>query len=178
MRQTRLTSRRSTTSPTSRTRGRARDERGGASACFAPSKRGGLFSPRASAKPRRAAARQEGGRRRFPLPLALSKITLSFALIQLRIGCAGLPKTSGTKPPPSAGQEPPAKRGIMYTPKARTLLWRTPTGFGRTHCMQCKAGWTRTGEEGGVLTVCLLDREPILTDMTDCDRYEPTVPDA
>ena len=38
--------------------------------------------------------------------------------------------------------------------------------------MQCKAGWTRTGTDGGALTVCLLDREPILTDITDCDRYE------
>jgi hypothetical protein len=36
-----------------------------------------------------------------------------------------------------------------------------------------KAGWTRTGKDGGALTVCLLDREPVLIDMTDCDRYEP-----
>ena len=39
--------------------------------------------------------------------------------------------------------------------------------------MNCKAGWTRTGKDGAALTVCLLDREPILQEMTDCDRYEP-----
>jgi len=61
----------------------------------------------------------------------------------------------------------------MLTPKARTLLWQTPTGFALTHCMQCKAGWTRKGTFGAALTVCLLDREPVLTAMTDCDRYEP-----
>jgi hypothetical protein len=61
----------------------------------------------------------------------------------------------------------------MYTPKARALLWKTPTGFGATHCKNCKAGWTRTGKEGAALTVCLLDREPILQEMTDCDRFEP-----
>jgi hypothetical protein len=61
----------------------------------------------------------------------------------------------------------------MFTPKARALLWHKPTGFGASHCMNCKAGWTRTGQEGGALTVCLLDREPVLIDMTDCDRYEP-----
>jgi hypothetical protein len=30
--------------------------------------------------------------------------------------------------------------GTMYTPKARALLWKTPKGFGATHCMKCKAG--------------------------------------
>jgi hypothetical protein len=47
-----------------------------------------------------------------------------------------------------------------------------PTGFAATHCRQCDLGWTRTGKEGGVRTVCLLDREPVLADMTSCDRYE------
>ncbi len=32
--------------------------------------------------------------------------------------------------------------------------------------------WTRTEAEGGELTVCLLDREPVLADMTGCDKYE------
>ena len=61
----------------------------------------------------------------------------------------------------------------MYTPRGRALLWQKPTGYGASHCMQCKFGWTRKGTDGAALTVCLLDREPILTDMTDCDRYEP-----
>lgn len=60
----------------------------------------------------------------------------------------------------------------MHTPRGRALLWKTPTGFGATHCMNCQAGWTRSGKDGTALTVCLLDREPILQEMTGCDRYE------
>jgi len=59
---------------------------------------------------------------------------------------------------------------IPKTPAPPT--WRTPTGYAASHCLQCKAGWTRTGPAGGVLTVCLLDREPVLADMTNCDRFE------
>ena len=51
-------------------------------------------------------------------------------------------------------------------------LWRTPTGYAATHCKNCAAGWTRTGTEGGELTICLLDREPVLANMTNCDRFE------
>jgi hypothetical protein len=47
-----------------------------------------------------------------------------------------------------------------------------PTGYAASHCRNCSAGWTRVGTEGGVLTICLLDREPVLTGMTSCDRYE------
>ena len=45
-------------------------------------------------------------------------------------------------------------------------------GYAETHCRRCAMGWTRKGEKGGVLTVCLLDREPVLDDMTHCDRFE------
>jgi hypothetical protein len=38
--------------------------------------------------------------------------------------------------------------------------------------MNCALSWTRSGKDGGKLTICLLDREPVLDDMTDCDRYE------
>jgi hypothetical protein len=38
--------------------------------------------------------------------------------------------------------------------------------------MNCVLSWTRSGTNGGKLTICLLDREPVLDDMTDCDRYE------
>ena len=55
----------------------------------------------------------------------------------------------------------------------RGLSPQKPTEYAASHCMQCAAGWTRTGKDGGVLTVCLLDREPVLADMTSCDRYEP-----
>jgi hypothetical protein len=47
-----------------------------------------------------------------------------------------------------------------------------PQGFAASHCRNCAAGWTRTGKDDAVLTVCLLDREPVLMDMTGCDRYE------
>jgi len=60
----------------------------------------------------------------------------------------------------------------MLTTQSRTRLWQTPTGYAASHCSNCAAGWTRTGENGGKLTICLLDREPVLTDMTDCDRFE------
>jgi hypothetical protein len=62
---------------------------------------------------------------------------------------------------------------MMYTPRGRATLWKKPSGFGASHCMKCKAGWTRDGERGSALTVCLLDREPIMAEMTGCDRYEP-----
>jgi hypothetical protein len=58
----------------------------------------------------------------------------------------------------------------------QTASWQTPTGYAASHCRRCAAGWTRTGKEGGVLTVCLLDREPVLSDMTNCDRFEEKEP--
>jgi hypothetical protein len=57
--------------------------------------------------------------------------------------------------------------------KYHPLAWRPPQDFASTHCVNCKAGWTRTAESGGALTVCLLDRAPVLSGMKDCDRYEP-----
>ena len=50
-------------------------------------------------------------------------------------------------------------------------IWTTPTGFAATHCRNCAMGWTRSGKEGA-LTMCLLDREPVLSEMTACDRFE------
>ena len=57
--------------------------------------------------------------------------------------------------------------------KYHPLAWQPPRDFAKTHCTQCKAGWTRIGRSGNALTFCLLDREPVLSGMTDCDRYEP-----
>ena len=62
---------------------------------------------------------------------------------------------------------------MTHTHRQQGAGWRTPSGYADTHCRQCDLGWTRTGEKGGVLTYCLLDREPVLADMTDCDRFEP-----
>jgi hypothetical protein len=47
------------------------------------------------------------------------------------------------------------------------------SAFIETHCMTCAAGWTRHGKGGGVIVVCLLDREKVWSEMLDCDRYEP-----
>ena len=57
--------------------------------------------------------------------------------------------------------------------RTKQLLWRKPSAFATSHCANCAAGWTRTGKDGGQLIVCLLDREPVLPDMTGCNRYEP-----
>jgi hypothetical protein len=62
---------------------------------------------------------------------------------------------------------------LPRTPQQPQIIWRKQTGYAASHCLQCKAGWTRTGPSEGVLTVCLLDREPVLADMTDCNRFEP-----
>ncbi len=58
-------------------------------------------------------------------------------------------------------------------PADERVLFQAPTGFAASHCRQCAMGWTRTGKEGGVLTICLLDREQVLANMVACDRYEP-----
>ena len=50
--------------------------------------------------------------------------------------------------------------------------WKTPQGFAATHCIRCSMGWTRVGTSGAI-TVCLLDRQPVLAGMTNCDRFEP-----
>ncbi len=60
----------------------------------------------------------------------------------------------------------------MLTPKGRQLLWQKPTGFAASHCRNCVMGWTRTGADDSALTMCLLDREPVLANMTGCDRFE------
>jgi hypothetical protein len=57
-------------------------------------------------------------------------------------------------------------------PADERVLFQAPTGFAASHCRQCAMGWTRTGKEGGVLTICLLDREQVLANMVACDRYE------
>ena len=47
-----------------------------------------------------------------------------------------------------------------------------------SHCQKsCAAGWTRTAKDGGVLTVCLLNRELVWSEMVSCNRYEPRNPD-
>jgi hypothetical protein len=57
--------------------------------------------------------------------------------------------------------------------KGPQLVFRKPSAFTASHCQNCAAGWTRTGKDGGLLIVCLLDRESVLPDMVACDRYEP-----
>jgi hypothetical protein len=55
----------------------------------------------------------------------------------------------------------------------RKLAWEiAPESFAATYCRNCAAGWTRTGPDGHIRTVCLLDRELVWADMIHCDRYE------
>lgn len=51
-----------------------------------------------------------------------------------------------------------------------------PSSFAETHCQNCGLGWTRRSESGGLLIVCLLDRQPTWFGMTDCDRFERKEP--
>ncbi len=46
------------------------------------------------------------------------------------------------------------------------------SAFITTHCTNCAAGWTRLRPDGEAVIVCLLDREPVIQDMADCDRFE------
>jgi len=48
--------------------------------------------------------------------------------------------------------------------------------YAASHCRQCAAGWVRVKKDGGILIVCLLDREPVLAGMADCNRFEPKAP--
>ena len=61
---------------------------------------------------------------------------------------------------------------MLKVPHEPKILWRKPKGYAASHCLRCKAGWTRTGPAGGLLTVCLLDREQVLADMTDCNKFQ------
>ena len=55
---------------------------------------------------------------------------------------------------------------------------RTISSFVMTHCRTCAAGWTRASEAGNVVTVCLLDREPVWHNMASCDRYKKREPES
>ena len=57
-------------------------------------------------------------------------------------------------------------------PYINKRLWRKLSGYAASHCTKCEAGFTRTSPSGDVIIVCLLDREPVPTDMANCDRYE------
>jgi len=59
----------------------------------------------------------------------------------------------------------------MHTVK-QAPSWKTPSGYAASHCRNCESGWTRTGTEGGEVTVCLIDRQPVLANMIKCDRFE------
>ena len=61
---------------------------------------------------------------------------------------------------------------LPRTPHEPKNIWSTPKGYAASHCLNCQAGWTRTGPGGGMLIVCLLDREPVLADMTDCNKFK------
>ncbi len=47
-----------------------------------------------------------------------------------------------------------------------------PSSYVETHCKICAAGWTRTGEGGGQVVVCLLDREKVSPQLSSCSKFE------
>ena len=61
----------------------------------------------------------------------------------------------------------------MFIPRSsKPTPWRQPSPFAESHCMTCAAGWVRRNKSGGYLVVCLLDRDPVLPEMIQCDRFE------
>ena len=124
--------------------------------------------------PRRRKSATRKGTATVSRPETLLRIMSGCASIQPRICGAGWRRT-GKRSDGLADKSTPQQEGgqPMFTPQSRTRLWQNPTGYAASHCSNCEAGWTRTGKDGGKLTICLLDREPVLTDMTDCDRFEP-----
>ncbi len=52
----------------------------------------------------------------------------------------------------------------------------TPTGFRKTHCMNCQGGLVRTTTKGATIVWCLVDREPILEDIASCNKFKQNEP--
>ena len=46
------------------------------------------------------------------------------------------------------------------------------TDYAKTHCTQCKYGWSRGMSEGPEILFCLLDKKPVPKNMAHCNRYE------
>jgi hypothetical protein len=44
--------------------------------------------------------------------------------------------------------------------------------YTKTHCMQCKYGWSRGTSEGAEVLFCLLDRQPVFKNITRCNQYK------
>ncbi len=47
--------------------------------------------------------------------------------------------------------------------------------FSETHCKNCQAGFMRTTSEGKTYLMCLIDREPVLRNLTTCNKYKEAV---
>jgi hypothetical protein len=63
-------------------------------------------------------------------------------------------------------------QGAAVTISQQGELSGDSSGFVKTHCMTCLAGWTRQTSKGGCIVICLLDRQRVMSNLTDCDRYE------
>ena len=103
-------------------------------------------------------------------PGALLTTTSPCAMILAPIFSGGLKKTRRCPHLPPFHLHRHATLPMLFG-RLRPLLWKSPEGFAAKYCTKCKAGWTRKGKLGS-LTVCLLDREPVLPGMVSCDRYE------
>ena len=64
----------------------------------------------------------------------------------------------------------------MDTVQGKSL--QSYSAYVATRCTICEAGWTRKADDGKMVIVCLLDREPVWPVMVVCDRFAPrTEPD-
>ncbi len=50
---------------------------------------------------------------------------------------------------------------------------QAPSTFCVKHCMKCQAGWTRSTSLGATVVICLLNREPVLPNITACNKFKP-----
>ncbi len=45
--------------------------------------------------------------------------------------------------------------------------------FCAKHCVNCQAGWVRSTKLGATVVICLIDREPVLANITACNKFKP-----
>lgn len=65
---------------------------------------------------------------------------------------------------------PPATdNAITHTPHEPQPL----NTFCAKHCVNCQAGWVRSTKLGATVVICLIDREPVLANITACNKFKP-----
>ncbi len=68
---------------------------------------------------------------------------------------------------------------VLPPPATDNAMIHTPhepqpqSNFCVKHCMKCQAGWTRSTSLGVTVVICLLNREPVLANITACNKFKP-----